>query len=739
MQVSRFIDHAMKVMGNAEWADQVEQANIMRGRAAKASKRKSVPYNHKEVLKQASEVDPAILDNPGEYADIVQRYLGNVASPLSSQYAGTEQITEGEFQKYLSEWEAQMDQKYEDLLMDELGITVKKGQAKEIYKSIQEGTIDEALRQMDDPKLKAEIESRVREMLQQRIAALKQHDTSGLDKEEVRIVKDIASADIDRLTVAQQADIIRASDNIILNNGFGGATLAASIASASNAVKPALDIAAKSGIRRALGIAQEFFSQSDAWTFFFGQAKDVGKIQNLVGFGDYVRGKAEFMKEQKKVRQDMEQFFSRLRAKYKDADSFENMTAEWVAGWVIQAMPKLNPKQSFEANKAMLQEDINRKMPTKSKKEAEMAQTVFDKIIAPANTREEALALLAKNYPSAKQSIDFMVNLFKPYRDRIQANSVRTWNMSGDYSDPYYLPKAFFKRGAKSLDVEPYSNKKNLTTMRPGQAGGTKARMTYRSLAENRLISPNIRNNVFSSLSDDLYGVATDAARMRLNEFMKMPDSNGVFGNEENKGFMAAMMHNYITAQDKNSGDQSEVSRWVNNRINDARTLASVQALAGFTQITRQLPEAVTQASVMMGRDFPLLFKNIPEVTVPSSPEGQGAADLMGNYAIGSREHAKAGMAWEGKVNSLNNAFQKAMQSGKFREAMKIRAKIQELFMMSLMKGDLLSARAAWLGFYEKARKMDGHEVESWQTEASMHEGGCFAPRCCPICRYHGQ
>jgi hypothetical protein len=723
MQVSRFIDHAMKVMGNAEWADQVEQANIMRGRAAKASKRKSVPYNHKEVLKRASEVDPAILDNPGEYADIVQRYLGNVASPLSSQYAGTEQITEGEFQKYLSEWEAQMDQKYEDLLMDELGITVKKGQAKEIYKSIQEGTIDEALRQMDDPKLKAEIESRVREMSQQRIAALKQHDTSGLDKEEVRIVKDIASADIDRLTVAQQADIIRASDNIILNNGFGGATLAASIASASNAVKPALDIAAKSGIRRALGIAQEFFSQSDAWTFFFGQAKDVGKIQNLVGFGDYVRGKAEFMKEQKKVRQDMEQFFSRLRAKYKDADSFESMTAEWIAGWVIQAMPKLNPKQSFEANKAMLQEDINRKMPTKSKKEAEMAQTVFDKIIAPANTREEALALLAKNYPSAKQSIDFMVNLFKPYRDRIQANSVRTWNMSGDYSDPYYLPKAFFTRGAKSLDVEPYSNKKNLTTMRPGQAGGTKARMTYRSLAENRLISPNIRNNVFSSLSDDLYGVATDAARMRLNEFMKMPDSNGVFGNEENKGFMAAMMHNYITAQDKSSGDQSEVSRWVNNRINDARTLASVQALAGFTQITRQLPEAVTQGSIMMGRDFPLLFKNIPEVTVPSSPEGQGAANLMGNYAIGSREHAKAGMAWEGKVNSLNNAFQKAMQSGRFREAMKIRAKIQKVFMWSLMKGDLLSARAAWLGFYEKARKMDGHEVESWQTEASMHEG----------------
>jgi len=723
LQVSRFLDYANKVIDNAEWADQVERADIMRGRAAKASKRKSVPYNHKEVLKQASEVDPAMLDNPGEYADIVQRYLGNIASPLSPQYAGTEQITEGEFQKYLSEWEAQMDQKYEDLLMDELGITVKKGQAKEIYKSIQEGTIDEALRQMDDPELKAEIESRVREMSQQRIAALKQHDTSGLDKEEVRIVKDIASADIDRLTVAQQADIIRASDNIILNNGFGGATLAASIASASNAVKPALDIAAKSGIRRALGIAQEFFSQSDAWTFFFGQAKDVGKIQNLVGFGDYVRGKAEFMKEQKKVRQDMEQFFSRLRAKYKDADSFENMTAEWVAGWVIQAMPKLNPKQSFEANKAMLQEDINRKMPTKSKKEAEMAQTVFDKIIAPANSREEALALLAKNYPSAKQSIDFMVNLFKPYRDRIQANSVRTWNMSGDYSDPYYLPKAFFTRGAKSLDVEPYSNKKNLTTMRPGQAGGTKARMTYRSLAENRLISPNIRNNVFSSLSDDLYGVATDAARMRLNEFMKMPDSNGVFGNEENKGFMAAMMHNYITAQDKSSGDQSEVSRWVNNRINDARTLASVQALAGFTQITRQLPEAVTQASVMMGRDFPLLFKNIPEVTVPSSPEGQGAADLMGNYAIGSREHAKAGMAWEGKVNSLNNAFQKAMQSGKFREAMKVRAKIQEVFMMSLMKGDLLSARAAWLGFYEKARKMDGHEVESWQTEASMHEG----------------
>src|SRR5690606_23955876 len=155
-----------------------------------------------------------------------------------------------------------------------------------------------------------EVSANIRSMADARKDELAGYDTSDLSKEVANIVRSLAEADLDLMGLSQQADYIRVADNILINGSFAGSTIAAAISDESRSMGPALEVSAKSGVRKALKLlAEQSMSLADAWTFFFGQGVNMAKVQELVGLGEYIRGKQKWTSEMKVIREKFDAFY----------------------------------------------------------------------------------------------------------------------------------------------------------------------------------------------------------------------------------------------------------------------------------------------------------------------------------------------------------------------------------------------------------------------------------------------
>lgn len=711
--VAKYLNYVDRVIENANYAQDLSDARKARKAAKKVARNKKAAINHRQAMQLAADVDVSLIEDPALYADAVNRYMAAIAPVTAQRYAP---MSTKEFVDLLEKMGVQVDKAYKQLLMDEYGLDAgAELSAKELYEALEAEDIDKYADNLDAAKA-TELADRVAAMAEYRKLAAQEYTNEEISASQKAIVDDLKAANIERMTLQQQADYIRAVDNIVLNDAFYGTAYAAAIARNSVLVEDALKATAGRPVRRLFSprLARTFMSQSDAFRFFFGMKPVVGTVQNRMGVGDFIRGKKKWSDEMKVVGQKMSDFYNALAKKHKTTYVDGSMTAEGMVAFAIQGMPGLDTKQSFEVRKRIIQQDIKEKldMRGKLKREGETAQIVFDRMFADANTAEELLDNLKGVFPAARASIDFLISLSKPYRDSIKENAEDMWNEPGDYDDPYYIPIKF--RGAPGLgtSLDPAEPKSVANkSLRPKQAKGTLARQGYRKLPQERLIDYNVRHNTYGTLSNDLYDVHTSRAQVRINEFLKLPEATSVFGSRENVGFVKDMMKKFLISQYEFQTDEAQ---FMNKVANTIRSWAVPRALGGFTQVMKQLPEAASQVSTILGGRVDLVFKDMLLI--------DRAKGLLDKYAIGDRAGIQGGSKWEGRVKLHTAELEAAIQNRATDKIKSQTEKIGRVLMYSLASGDALAAKAGWMALYEQERARQGHKVTSWEQEAEMHD-----------------
>lgn len=713
--VAKFLLYADRVIEKANYAQDLDDARKAKKKAAKAAKNPKIPINHRLALKGASDVDVSLIEDPREYADAVNTYLNGIVSVSASRYSPA--ISEN-LQKLVDKLYKEEESVYETLLKDEFAVDPLEGvTAKELYDAITAEDIDEYMKNFDAEKRRV-LSDKILKMAGYRKIAIESYDNQDITQEQKNIVRQLGMAEVDKMTTDQQANYIRTVDNVVLNDAFYGSVLAAAQAENSRSIIDAAEIAIKRPVRRIFSrrVGSEFMSTSDVFRFFFSMKGDIGVIQNRMGVGDFIRGKKKWSDATKKIEKEMAKFYRGLKAKYSNAYQEGPMMAEGLAAWAIQTMPGYDAKQSLQIQKDMILDDITKRANGRGdvKRHGEMAAIVYDQILKDATTQEEVLAKLKSVYPSAYESVMFLIDLSKPYRDTIKENAEDTWNEPGTFDDPYYIHRKTKMADGGEVDLDPKKitrPSQGATTLKPKQAKGTLARQSYRKLANDRIIDYNVRYNSFMNLSNSLYDAYTAKAQMRVQEFMKMPDARIVFGSNENRVFVKDMLANYFGEQYRDLGVSSQV---LNQLANGLRAYAVPRALGGYKQIVKQLPEAVAQATMVLKGRVDRIFVAMLNI--------DRAAGLLNKYAIGDRAGIQGGSKWEGKVKQGMSDFEAAIANGRLDKLQAAYQKASEGLMYSLSIGDSLAAKGSWLALYEQERKRQGHTVTSWEQEARMHD-----------------
>jgi polyhydroxyalkanoate synthesis regulator phasin len=725
--VAQYMNYAARVVADVNYAKDLVEAKVMRKRASKMSRRTTVPLNHRQALASIAAIDVTMIEDPKAYSDAVTDYLKTFAPESKGYQPGSSAAIIGMSERL----QGQVDAAYRGLIADEHGVDETDGiTPKQLYDALESDDIDAHSNSLSAAKAKA-LNDVLGRMAEYSKIGLREHDISDATPEQQKYVKDLLAVDIARLSPQQRKEYIRTVDNIVINDSFNGAARTAIMARNTQAMASALGTVANTPIPNVTlrKFRDTISSVSDVPTFLYGLSQTMAKIQERMGLGDFRRAKKKWSDEMKDVGKKMADFYTALHKKHKDIYRREALTAEGMVANAIQQVPGYDPIASFAIRKEIIEQDIAAKEEMRDhKKEAAIARVEFDELLKNAKTPEEAMAGLKARYPGNHKSIEFLKELFRPYKDALRQHTEDFWNEGGTWDDPNYLPVRYKNAPDQTIaDPEDAPRSSDLagSMYKPDRAAGTIARAPTLRLPKGRLLDYNVRHNAYRSMSRNLWDLNTSAPWEAIRQFLKMPEANKVFGSADNKSFVTQRMNRYMNRQFQNDPNDA-MSNILNGMASGLRSWAAARALGGVLQLPKQLTDTVVNTTINLGGRFDRIVSMIPHI--------REAKGLLSKYPIGDRGNIEGGTKWEGRLMAHIDELEGAIEHGALSRIKAASKKIGHAWMFSLTAGDALGAKSSWMAYYEKARAEQGHKITSWKEESDLHdydierqEAGTFA------------
>ena len=709
--VDRFVRHAERIIDNAQYAADVEKAKDYRKKAKKMSKRESVPLNHKEVLASMARMDVGALPDPAAFNAIAEQYMQQFA-PMTQGYVpqSSADTLDALAKMHESAAEERFKERTEDA-DDALAGAMAAESADEFAEGIEEDAKEKLRDEMADMAEEA------------KFAITEQFDEEDLTGKERGIVKKLREADIQAMSLDQMREYIKTVDNIGINGSFDGAAKVAAMVEGVASVSKAREAVAGTPLRRAwtgnIGsfFQQQFSSTSGLFRFLFGMGEGMAKFHNALGATDLELSKKKYDDAVRDIKEKMSDFYTTHRKKHKNADSAETLASEAMIAFAVQPVRGYDAQQSFDIQKRIIEQNIERLgEKEKTAKEAELWQKAYDSMLKDAKSREDLLSKAKKNSPAAYESVMFLKDkVLAPYTDLLRAHKEQFWGEDFGEND-MYLPITYRFFG-KQEDLEPAKQGVFASDRveKPKEAANLIGRKGVTSLPAGMVISPNLRRNVLTSSSRNLYDAYTSEVWQRMNQFFKTPGAASVVGGSENLDYLNFGLKTLQAAQRREGGGaQDKMDRAVGALIQRARKYASHLALGGIRQFLQQPADQLTNAVVNVG----------PQLVGRSITQVNKARPVLALSSIGDRGELIGGTNWDNTLEAEMASLARSLQGGLVDRFDASTEKIQRAIMFALTKSDVAAARTAWIAYYTKYIEENGGELMDWQKEADAIKNG---------------
>lgn len=716
--VSRFERVAAKVMARANYADDLSRAKESQKRAKKLAKQADVPLNHRESLKAIGKVDVGMLDDPASFTGPVQDYLQQFgAIGKNYQPGSSEAIIEA-----MGKLQEQTMAEYRNMLMEEFGVEAGSVDPQQLYDALESDDFDAFAKNLEEAK-KKEVADAIRQVADYSKMGLESYENEDLSATEKKTLDTLRGIDIDLLSTDQQKEYIKTADNITLNDAFYGAGRMEAVAKATEGLAAAERAVKSTPLRKVWTTSlkemyqQQFASVSGMFRFLFGQGEGMAKFHDAIGMTDLILGKKKVDDAVSKAGEKMADFYTNLRKKYKDADTDTMRAAEGIAAYVLQPIPNVGLEESFGLRKQQVADSIAAKAErTKRQDEADVEQRAFDLVLGEATTRDELIRAMKAKAPSAWASVDFLANeVLKPHAKDVLEHRENFWNEAVDVDNPMYLPISYrFLTSAQIAEDAPGQFGAAEKLRKPKESANLIKRESVKTLPRDRVIDMNVRRNTLNALERNLYDTYTSPAWQRMREFFRLPKASKVVGGIDNSDFMQARLNDLRSAQMREGPKADNLERAVSAITNTVRKAASQIALGGFTQAIKQPADQLTSAMVNVG----------PEMVGKSILEVKKAEPLLQLTSIGDRGELMGGTNWDNTLEAETAAMARALKGNKMERFEAATERYRRFLMSALTKSDVLSARTAWLAYYQKYLADKGIEVGDWQQEADMVKDG---------------
>ncbi len=751
--VDKFLTYMDKVFRDAEYASKLAKANTMQVKIKRAAKDKTIQAETRDTAKEFARIAPYLVEDIDTYLTIADEVYGAVQQTKGTitetgDFDGQRLVADVSFKKamdynrvqeYVKTENAAQEEAKKQRLLDRNQYLVESGVLDGSMSLKEMQAIINGIEKNPDSEVSKDKEKVIRDYVNRYFDSYKAILTEIVDtdidpftgermylsEEQRKQISRFLDVDLDVLTLKEAYHMVNAVDNFIVNQNTDG--MAATI-EAYEGIKLAKKAKADGMIARPLrafwskALGNSWGEQFEQITMMherlFGGVEAAIKFDKLSGMSKLLREKVVALKQQNSV---IEKYSKKFRD-VKDFNKASNVFERGMLGILARNSQgsEIEQYEEFkkEKNNIRITIDAMKKGTDKEKREAIIAQEVYDKIVKDSNSYQE---VRDKAEPSNVKAAEFWQNEFANIFDDLQRVSRGVYNVILD-RDVNYLPRKWKRFNKRKDDMESSDSSSAFFGINDGfdmAETGVLMKANKPALSEEglpaRIYSFDFDSNMSRALQGALIDINTASTIRQISAFYNSNEFSDIIPRAEDREMAYRRMTGFIRKVKKKEYTEEDSLDALSRLVNYTSSFAASRALGSLSQIPKQTISVAVNTMINTGGD----------ISVSDVFKAKKFIDDSG-YAISVR-----GIASQADIQTINQILKKAEDSKGKQLADRLK-RVNEMYLeLFVARPDVYIARASWLAYYKKklrALGIDTNEID-WDTHELNTDAADYAQR----------
>lgn len=674
-KLNTYID---KVVGKADYAEKISQAEELQDKIKNQSKNKALPPNIREVSREFSKLDVDNFD-VDDYLQLGEHISNGLVSTGNNNYKAFDEF---KIRQKINQVRTKQEL---DAYRQELGNLSEA----EMAKLIEEDSVDEYLDNAKETDRKEKIDNLRAKVDYAKIGLADADFNEVADESEREIINVMLEADTSDMSASDMLVYIRVADNIILNGDFGGSDRLWAKLEAKTRMKNITEATKNLKIDTLNQANTTGYSQSQITDTLYNNNRVVGKVESELGISQVLE---EGSKTNNTVDEKIDGFgkeIERLDKKYRGDLTHPDSRFKMILLNVFAR--NTDGVSHIEQVKKNIQDDLN-EQKLLDPKQAAAEQKIFDKYKDKIKSSDDAIALFKKEEPKVFEAWDwFGKNVFDDKFTAASLNTTQRLHNQSLITEKNYRPETYKRTDEESKSADESISGGDVTpSLKPKQASTTLK--ADRTLRRGHTYNRDVYGSMFRAYKDTLYKNQAGRFEQLLYEITRRPEFEKAMGGRENKNKFIKTLKKRVANQNGWGDSVAEGWKTVNDALHIFKNLGVVKALGNLTQLVTQSAPTWIASSWSLGKDAGLMFtppnKNFTEGVIKKHMRISEAGKRHGNTDLGdaSQKYLSEDAKW--KFNQYLGKLRRGTQ------------KLSHFALMPLTWGDVAVRRRAATAFY---------------------------------------
>lgn len=448
----------------------------------------------------------------------------------------------------------------------------------------------------------------------------------------------------------------------------------------------------------------------------FKGVKDASIFQESTGMQGISRGNSKLNNiDMKSLDSEYNDLLKKL--KINDSNDAESRYSRAIYANATQFDSIEGQGKDFKRYKSLIKQSadiLEQSKNSREQREGKLINDLYDRYLAPFESREAFEDNFKKENPKAVAVVDFFRDKFNTKYPELETNSqIYAGKNIGKINN--YLPLKYkrhqgtdnAKARLEDNDIlEPvYSFDPETGDVSEKQSSTTISRTKVAKLkSDARILDMDFDRVMFQKYREMNYDIRTLKDRHLYNAIKSQDGFADVVGGKENSNVLTDGVRTMVKRQMNANYDHNKMQAILKaSRIVTAKSVR--QALFGVSQYIKQYPSVAIRTLVNLKGDVPLFIKG---VTVGANNP------IFDQFGIGLRSGTKGGTNFEADLNQLSKADFSDGNFNKFMNKLStVASKYADVISKPLANSDAAVAKHSWIAYYLEDIQRKGGDIKS--------------------------
>jgi len=741
--LAKFIDYAEKIFADAEYEKKLSDAFGKKESLAKLSESKAKNATLKKLAKDFVNIDPSLVKDIDQYNKIAGE-LKEAITGSSATRGFVDTVDAALVSKYVDQILKEQHEKVTEMMREQIqvlfGVDASTFSYEDMIKAM-ESTKEDMSEQNEKIVRSAAIKlfdmysTIIDHMLRTGKDPFTGEDVN-IKKSKEDLIKSFMDIDLTKLKIKDTIRAVDALRNFVVNGSTGGMLKVVNEYSGAEKSKEALKNGVKAGVLKVYNterIARLLFEYLTPYPVLmdalFGGVGKASYMEKMLGTTSLISNKSKAQKISNNYTDEyVNQFY-----KQKPNDTAFNTSLNNIERGMLAFVSRAEigsdaqTKESFEDRKVLIEKSIEvlTNGVESQRKKGEEYQEIYDRILKDSKTAEE---VRSKADAINAEAVDYWIEKWGDHYEEM-SDIQETIHNTILGKEAFFTPDQYSLLGPEEgLDAETKDEPditgsaftKNSKAIYKKKTGRLEERTVKNILPKGKYVDLSFDNNNSNLMLDALIDIKTAGDIIHIDSFLKDDSFKKIMPRAEERELLNRRINLMVlNFRNKNHYDYDEMKKF-------SKSLNRIGAF-GASMVLTSTGQPIKQA-------IPVAINTLANGVIPHF----GVIKLFGHeFNKAKRDFMNRtgeGISLRGSesqtdIKGLDNLLKEAEEgnTGKFMQKLE---EVNAAYLKNLLqKPDVYIAKAAWLGYYEKALKKQGIEVSDYSNHEVNKEAAQYASK----------